>query len=93
MTTNAGTTDPSPLPPSPFSYPLTVCIFGHLCGRQWVSSFCVVDFLLKRCAIQFQILLNTFRVQEIMEQDRAEPGEDIAQDTAQAQEDLTGTGS
>lgn len=45
MTTNAGTTDccnpPSPPPLLPLLYlsPVTVCIFGHLCGRQWVSSF------------------------------------------------------
>lgn len=52
---------------------------------------CVVDFLLKRCAIQFQILLNTFpRVSS--GKNRAEPGQDTAQDTA-AQEDHAGTGS
>lgn len=53
---------PSPVHPFPTLALLPVPDRLHISTFMWSSMgvVCVVDFLLKRCAIQFQILLNTF---------------------------------
>lgn len=49
MTTNASTSVSYPLPlsPAPLSpwFPLTDCIFRHLCGRRWVSFVSLISCL------------------------------------------------
>lgn len=60
MTTNAATSVSYPLPS--LSLSMVPPYRLHISTFMWSSMgvVCVVDFLLKRCAIQFQILLNTF---------------------------------
>lgn len=87
MTTNAATSvRHSPAPPLlPLLHSIVPPDRLHISTFMWSSMgvVCVVDFLLKRCAIQFQILLNTFpRVAESRKEWHGTGQHGTAQDTA-----------
>lgn len=96
MTTNAATSvRQSPVPP-PLHSPLSIVPPDrlHISTFMWSSMgvVCVVDFLLKRCAIQFQILPSTFpRVAESRKEWHSTARDSTAQDTARYGRGLTGS--
>lgn len=101
MTTNAATSVRYPLAsplPSLLPLPLLHSIVPpdrlHISTFMWSSMgvVCVVDFLLKRCAIQFQILLNTFpRVAESRKEWHRTARDSTGHSTAQYGRGLTGS--